>query len=258
MTGSPLLTLANVETFYGRIMAVRGVSLDVPEGAIVAILGSNGAGKSTILKTISGVMTPRKGTVSFAGKPLAGIEAADIVSLGISHVPEGREIFPFMTVRENILMGAYLRRDRDEVARDVEHWMDRFPILRERAQQPAGLLSGGQQQMLAIARAMMAKPKLLLMDEPSLGLSPLLSKQIFEIVREINGRFGTTILVVEQNARLALAAAHFGYVLELGRIVLEGPTAELVENADVREFYLGLGDQGVRGERRWKRKKMWH
>ncbi len=258
MTASPLLTLANVETFYGRIMAVRGVSLDVPEGAIVAILGSNGAGKSTILKTISGVMTPRKGAVSFAGRPLAGIEAADIVSLGISHVPEGREIFPFMTVRENILMGAYLRRDRDEVARDVEHWMDRFPILRERSQQPAGLLSGGQQQMLAIARAMMAKPKLLLMDEPSLGLSPLLSKQIFEIVREINGRFGTTILVVEQNARLALATAHFGYVLELGRIVLEGPTAELVENADVREFYLGLGDQGVRGERRWKRKKMWH
>jgi len=258
MTAAPLLTLANVETFYGRIMAVRGVSLDVPEGAIVAILGSNGAGKSTILKTISGVMTPRKGTVSFAGKPLAGVEAADIVAQGISHVPEGREIFPFMTVRENILMGAYLRRDRDAVAQDVEHWMDRFPILRERSSQPAGLLSGGQQQMLAIARAMMGKPRLLLMDEPSLGLSPLLSKQIFEIVREINARFGTTILVVEQNAKLALATAHFGYVLELGRIVLEGPTAELVENADVREFYLGLGDQGVRGERRWKRKKMWH
>ncbi len=258
MTAAPLLTLANVETFYGRIMAVRGVSLDVPEGAIVAILGSNGAGKSTILKTISGIMAPRKGAVTFAGQTLAGIEAADIVALGIAHVPEGREIFPFMTVRENILMGAYLRRDRDAVARDVEHWMDRFPILRERSQQPAGLLSGGQQQMLAIARAMMGKPKLLLMDEPSLGLSPLLSKQIFEIVREINGRFGTTILVVEQNARLALATAHFGYVLELGRIVLEGPTAELVENADVREFYLGLGDQGVRGERRWKRKKMWH
>lgn len=258
MTAAPLLTLANVETFYGRIMAVRGVSLDVPEGAIVAILGSNGAGKSTILKTISGIMAPRKGAVSFAGKPLAGVEAADIVALGISHVPEGREIFPFMTVRENILMGAYLRRDRDEVARDVEHWMDRFPILRERAAQSAGLLSGGQQQMLAIARAMMGKPRLLLMDEPSLGLSPLLSKQIFEIVRDINARFGTTILVVEQNAKLALATAHFGYVLELGRIVLEGPTAELVENADVKEFYLGLGDQGVRGERRWKRKKMWH
>lgn len=254
----PLLTLSNIETYYGRIMAVRGVSLAVPEGAIVTILGSNGAGKSTILKTISGVMKPRKGAITFADKPLAGVEAADIVGLGISHVPEGREIFPFMTVRENILMGAYLRADRTRIEQDIEEWLDRFPILRERAGQPAGLLSGGQQQMLAICRAMMSRPKLLLMDEPSLGLSPLLTKQIFEIIREINERFGTTILLVEQNAKLALSTAHLGYVLEVGRIVLEGPTAELMDNADVKEFYLGLSNEGVRGERRWKRKKMWH
>jgi branched-chain amino acid transport system ATP-binding protein len=253
-----LLTLSNIETSYGRIMAVRGVSLSVPEGQIVTILGSNGAGKSTILKTISGVMAPRKGAISFQGKPLAGVEAADIVGLGISHVPEGREIFPLMTVHENILMGAYLRRDRDSIYRDVEQWLNEFPILRERASLPAGLLSGGQQQMLAICRAMMSRPKLLLMDEPSLGLSPLLTKQIFDIIRDINARFGTTILLVEQNARLALSTAHFGYVIEGGRIVLEGPTRELMENADVKEFYLGLSDHGARGERRWKRKKMWH
>jgi branched-chain amino acid transport system ATP-binding protein len=253
-----LLTLSNVETFYGRIMAVRGVSLSVPKGAVVTILGSNGAGKSTILKTISGVMKPRKGSITFAGEPLSGVEAADIVGLGISHVPEGREIFPFMTVRENILMGAYLRSDRPGIAEDIEQWLDLFPILRERIAQPAGLLSGGQQQMLAICRAMMSRPTLLLMDEPSLGLSPLLTKQIFEIIKDINTRFGTTILLVEQNAKQALAAAHFGYVLEVGRIVLEGPTDELTQNADVKEFYLGLSDEGVCGERRWKRKKMWH
>lgn len=255
---STLLSLSNVETFYGRIMAVRGVSLSVPEGAIVTILGSNGAGKSTILKTISGIMAPRKGTITFGGQSITGLEGADVVRRGISHVPEGREIFPFMTVHENILMGAYLRSDRDEVERDIASWFETFPILRERARQPAGLLSGGQQQMLAIARAMMSKPSLLLMDEPSLGLSPLLTKQIFHIIRDINHRFGTTILLVEQNARQALAAAHFAYVLEVGRIVLEGPAAQLMENADVKEFYLGLADQGVRGERRWKRKKMWH
>lgn len=252
------LVLSNVETFYGRIMAVHGVSLSVAEGTIATILGSNGAGKSTILKTISGVIAPKKGIVTFKGKPITGIEAADVARRGIAHVPEGRQIFPFMTVSENILMGAYLQPDRDQVRRDTGFWMEKFPILRERAQSPAGLLSGGQQQMLAISRAMMSRPKLLLMDEPSLGLSPLLTKQIFEIIRDINDRFGTTILVVEQNAKLALDAAHFGYVLELGRIVLEGPTRDLIENADVKEFYLGLGDKGVRGERRWKRKKMWH
>ncbi|QCI63108.1 ABC transporter ATP-binding protein [Phreatobacter stygius] len=255
---STLLSLSNVETFYGRIMAVRGVSLAVPEGAIVTILGSNGAGKSTILKTISGIMAPRKGTITFQDQPITGLEGADVVRRGISHVPEGREIFPFMTVQENILMGAYLRHDRDAVEREIAAWFETFPILGERARQPAGLLSGGQQQMLAIARAMMSKPSLLLMDEPSLGLSPLLTKQIFAIIGDINRRFGTTILLVEQNARQALATAHFAYVLELGRIVLEGPAAELMENADVKEFYLGLADQGVRGERRWKRKKMWH
>jgi branched-chain amino acid transport system ATP-binding protein len=252
------LVLTNVETFYGRIMAVRGVSLSVAEGTIATILGSNGAGKSTILKTISGVMAPKKGIVTFKGKPITGIDAADVARHGIAHVPEGRQIFPFMTVTENMLMGAYLQPDRDQVRRDTEFWMEKFPVLRQRAQSPAGHLSGGQQQMLAISRAMMSHPKLLLMDEPSLGLSPLLTKQIFEIIRDINDRFGTTILLVEQNAKLALATAHFGYALELGRIVLEGPTRDLIENTDVKEFYLGLGDKGVRGERRWKRKKMWH
>jgi branched-chain amino acid transport system ATP-binding protein len=254
----PILTLSNVESFYGRIMAVRGVSLSVPEGVIVAILGSNGAGKSTILKTVSGIMVPRKGSITFQEKPIAGMEPAAIVDLGISHVPEGRHIFPFMSVRENILMGAYLHSDRDRIERDIELWMAKFPVLRERAQVPAGLLSGGQQQMLAICRAMMGRPKLLLMDEPSLGLSPLLTKQIFDIVRDIRDRFGTTILLVEQNAKLALSTAQFGYVLEGGRIVLEGPTRELVDNPDIKEFYLGLANRGVRGERRWKRKKMWH
>lgn len=254
----PLLELTNVETFYGRIAAVRGVSLKVEQGTIATILGANGAGKTTILKTISGIMQPRKGAVIFGGTPITDRDGADIVALGISHVPEGREVFPFLSVRENLLMGAYLRRDADGIRADVETWLDLFPVLRERAKVAAGLLSGGQQQMLAIARAMMARPKMLLMDEPSLGLSPLLTKQIFATVRDINARFGTTVLVVEQNARLALETAHVGFVLEGGRIVLEGSTTDLMANADIKEFYLGLSAEGVRGERRWKRKKMWH
>lgn len=254
----PILTLSNIETFYGRIMALRGVSFSVPQGAIATILGSNGAGKSTILKTISGIMAPRKGSVTFAGENLGRVQAADLVGRGMAHVPEGREIFPFMSVRENLAMGAYLRRDRAGIAEDTEKWLTRFPVLRERLNQPAGLLSGGQQQMLAICRAMMSRPRLLLMDEPSLGLSPLLTRQIFDLIRDINRESGTTILVVEQNARLALEAAELGFVLEVGRIVLEGSTEALMQNADVQEFYLGLKDEGARDEQRWKRKKMWH
>lgn len=252
-----VLKVRNIETFYGPIMAIRGVSLAVKEGAVVTVLGANGAGKTTILRTISGVMSPRKGTVEFLGKRIDGIEPNKVVDLGIGHSPEGREVFPLLSVTENLHMGAYLRTDADAVARDIEAMHAYFPILKERASDPAGLLSGGQQQMLAIARAMMSRPKLLMMDEPSLGLSPRLVKDIFGIIRRINDERGTTILLVEQNAKMALEAADFGYVLEVGRIVMEGPAAELLAKEDIQEFYLGVKEEGVRGQRRWKKKKMW-
>lgn len=252
-----LIELKNIETFYGPIMAIRGVSLKVEEGTIATVLGANGAGKTTILKTISGIMDPRKGSVTFAGKRIDGKDPSAIVRAGISHVPEGREVFPLMSVLENLKMGAFLRSDRRGIADDLERMFAYFPILKERAMNRAGDLSGGEQQMLALSRALMARPKLLLLDEPSLGLSPRLVKEIFAIVTRVNREEGTTMLLVEQNANMALASAHFGYVLEVGRIVLEGPCAELRENASVKEFYLGLKDQGVRGTRRWKRRRVW-
>ncbi|GMV02456.1 MAG: ABC transporter ATP-binding protein [Burkholderiales bacterium] len=253
----PLLALRNVETCYGPVLAIQGVSMDVPAGSIVTLLGSNGAGKSTVLKSISGFAEPRKGTIRFAGRELVGREPDATVALGLLHVPEGREVFPFLTVRENLLMGAYTRRDRDAVHTDLERMHDLFPILRERAAQPAMTLSGGEQQMLAIARALMASPRLLLLDEPSLGLSPRLVGEIFTIIRRINVEAGTTILLVEQNARKALEVADFGYVIEVGRIVMKGPAAELVRKADIREFYLGVKQVGARASRRWKRTKLW-
>lgn len=253
----PVLQLANVESAYGPIKAIRGVSLQVPAGQIVTVLGSNGAGKTTILKTISGIIDPRKGTVHFKGEDITAIDPTRIVRKGLSHVPEGREVFPLLSVRDNLLMGAYTRRDRDGVARDLEQVFAYFPILEERAAQDAGLLSGGQQQMLAISRALMAAPELILLDEPSLGLSPRLTKEIFEIVVRINRERGTTLLLVEQNANMALNAADFGYVLENGRIVMEDSCARLREKDDIKEFYLGMKDAGVRGERRWKKKKTW-
>ena len=253
----PILKLLNVESAYGPIKAIRGVSLQVEPGRIATVLGSNGAGKSTILKTISGIIDPRKGTVEFKGRDIAARDPAFIVQQGLSHVPEGREVFPLLSVRDNLLMGAYTRADRDGVARDMEQVFGYFPILRERAAQDAGLLSGGQQQMLAISRALMAKPDLILLDEPSLGLSPKLTKEIFEIVVRINRERGTTILLVEQNANMALNAADYGYVLENGRIVMEDTCARLREKEDIKEFYLGMKDEGVRGERRWKKKKTW-
>ena len=252
-----VLQLLNVESAYGPIKAIRGVSLKVSQGEIVTVLGSNGAGKTTILKTISGIIDPRKGSIEFQGKDITAKDPAYIVQQGLSHVPEGREVFPLLTVKDNLLMGAYTRKDRDGVARDIETVFTYFPILRERATQDAGLLSGGQQQMLAISRAIMAAPHLILLDEPSLGLSPKLTKEIFEIVVRINRERGTTILLVEQNANMALNAADHGYVLENGRIVMEDSCERLREKDDIKEFYLGVKDDGVRGERRWKKKKTW-
>jgi len=252
-----MLSLANVESAYGPIKAIRGVSLRVRKGEIATVLGSNGAGKSTILKTISGVLDPSRGTVHFKGQDITGRDPAEIVRSGLVHVPEGREVFPLLSVRDNLLMGAYTRADRDGVARDIERVFGYFPILKERERQDAGLLSGGQQQMLAISRALMANPDLVLLDEPSLGLSPKLTKEIFEIVVRINRERGTTILLVEQNANMALNAADFGYVLENGRIVMEDRCEGLREKDDIKEFYLGMKEAGVRGERRWKKKKTW-
>lgn len=252
-----VLVLSNVESAYGPIRAIRGVSLKVRKGQIATVLGSNGAGKTTILKTISGILDPRRGSVHFKGQDVTANDPARIVRLGLSHVPEGREVFPLLSVHDNLLMGAYTRADRDAVARDMEQAFRYFPILKERERQDAGLLSGGQQQMLAIARALVAAPEMILLDEPSLGLSPKLTREIFEIVVRINRERGTTILVVEQNANMALNAADHGYVLENGRIVLEDSCAALREKDDVKEFYLGMKDAGVRGERRWKKKKTW-
>jgi branched-chain amino acid transport system ATP-binding protein len=252
-----MLALANVETAYGPIRAIRGVSLAVRQGQIATVLGANGAGKTTILKTISGIIDPRKGSIRFKGADITAKDPAFIVQQGIAHVPEGREVFPLLSVNDNLLMGAYTRRDRDAVARDMERVFGYFPILRERARQPAGLLSGGQQQMLAISRALMADPQLMLLDEPSLGLSPKLTRAIFDIVVRINRERGTTVLLVEQSARLALEVADHGCVLENGRIVLEDTCARLLEKEDIKEFYLGMKDAGVRGERRWKKRKTW-
>jgi branched-chain amino acid transport system ATP-binding protein len=252
-----VLKLSNVESAYGPIRAIRGVSLKVREGEIATVLGSNGAGKSTILKTISGILDPRKGSIEFEGEDITAQDPAQVVQKGLVHVPEGREVFPLLTVRHNLLMGAYTRSDRDAVARDMEAVFAYFPILQERADQEAGLLSGGQQQMLAISRALMAAPKMIMLDEPSLGLSPKLTKEIFEMVVRINRERGTTLLVVEQNANMALNAADYGYVLENGRIVMEDTCERLREKEDIKEFYLGLKEQGVRADRRWKKKKTW-
>jgi branched-chain amino acid transport system ATP-binding protein len=257
VTGLPVLKLSNVESAYGPIKAIRGVSLQVRSGEIATVLGSNGAGKTTILKTISGIIDPRKGSIEFKGGNITANDPARIVQHGLVHVPEGREVFPLLSVRDNLSMGAYTRSDRDGIARDMEAVYRYFPILKDRADQDAGLLSGGQQQMLAISRAIMAAPDLILLDEPSLGLSPKLTKDIFEIVVRINRERGTTILLVEQNANMALNASDYGYVLENGRIVMEDTCARLREKDDIKEFYLGMKEAGVRGERRWKKKKNW-
>ncbi|MGE0660827.1 MAG: ABC transporter ATP-binding protein [Reyranellaceae bacterium] len=238
-------------------MAIRGVSLELHPGAIATVLGANGAGKTTILKTISGVLDPQKGSVEFEGNQIQRMDPDRIVRMGISHVPEGREVFPFLTVRENLMMGAFLRRDRAGIADDLERVYNYFPRLKERTAQPAGQLSGGEQQMLAISRALMNRPKVLLLDEPSLGLSPLLVKEIFAIIKRINSEAGTSILLVEQNAKMALETANYGYVLEVGRVVMNDTCERLMNSKDIQEFYLGAKEEGARGERRWKRKKTW-
>lgn len=254
---SALLEVKNVEAAYGPVKAVRGVSLSVPDGKIATVLGPNGAGKTTLLKTLSGINDPKRGSVIFGGQDVTGLDPSEIVRQGLVQVPEGREVFPLLSVHDNLMMGAYLRRDRDGVARDLETVLAYFPILKERAKQDAGLLSGGQQQMLAIARALMQAPRMILLDEPSLGLSPKLTQEIFDIVLRINRERGTALMVVEQNAQIALATADIGFILEGGRIVCEGACAELRERADIQEFYLGMGGQGARGEKRWKKKKSW-
>ena len=223
----------------------------------MTILGANGAGKTTILKTISGIMDPQKGSVTYEGREIQKMDPDRVVRLGISLVPEGRELFPFLSVRGNLQIGAYTRRDHAAIASDLERIFDYFPSLRERAGRPAGMLSGGEQQMVAIGRALMARPKMILLDEPSLGLSPKLVKEIFEIIVRINRENGTTIVLVEQNANVALQVAHHGYILELGRIVMADTGAALLQKDDVREFYLGIKDKGVRGVRRWKKRKTW-
>lgn len=253
-----VLRIDNLESYYGPIQAIRGVSLEVRRGQIVTVLGANGAGKTTLLKTISGVMDPEKGTVKLEGAEIQGAEPDKIVNRGLVHVPEGREIFPLLSVAENISMGAYTRNDKAEIAHDVELVYSYFPILKERMTQAAGTLSGGQQQMLAIGRGLMARPRIMLLDEPSLGLSPLLTEEIFDIISRLNSEQKVTMMLVEQNAAVALGVATYGYVMELGRIVMADDASILAASKDVQEFYLGITEEeNQRGQRRWKQRKTW-
>lgn len=234
----PMLSIKNINVFYGAIHALKGISLEVNEGEIVTLIGANGAGKSTTLRTISGLLTPKDGTITFMGKDIAGMKAHNIVAEGISQVPEGRRIFAEMTVMENLELGAFIRKDKDGIQKDVKAVFERFPRLAERKEQEAGTLSGGEQQMLAMGRALMSRPRLLLLDEPSMGLAPLLIKEIFDIIRDINSE-GTTVLLVEQNANMALSIANRAYVLETGRITLSGDAKELAASEEVKKAYLG-------------------
>lgn len=232
-----MLTLSGVETYYGNIQALKGIDIKVTQGEIVTIIGANGAGKTTTMKTVAGLLKPRKGRIEFLGEDITGLRPDQLVSKGISLVPEGRAILSKMTVLENLEMGAFQRKDQ-EIKLDIEKVMDRFPILRERRNQLGGTMSGGQQQMLAIARAMMSRPKLLLLDEPSMGLAPLIVADIFKIVKEINQE-GTTVLLVEQNVKQALKISHKGYVLETGKMVTSGTAQELLNDDKVKAAYLG-------------------
>jgi branched-chain amino acid transport system ATP-binding protein len=233
-----MLEVKDLDVYYGLIKALHGISFEVKQGEIVTLIGANGAGKSTTLRTISSLIKPKAGTITFEGRNITGIPPHKIVEMGLSHVPEGRKVIGDMTVLENLRMGAYTRRDKGEIAASLDEVFTRFPRLKERAKQLAGTLSGGEQQMLAIGRGMMSKPKLLLLDEPSMGLSPILVEEIFSIISTINSQ-GTTILLVEQNAFMALQVAHRAYVLETGRVVLSGDARELQQNEKVRSAYLG-------------------
>jgi len=256
-----MLKVNNIETWYDLIRALHGISFEVQEGQIVALLGSNGAGKTTTLKTIMRLLydqkkeQPEKGTIEFLGTRIDRMDTDKIVKMGISYVPEGREVFPELSVMENILMGAYTRRDKKEIQQDMERMFVNFPILRERKDQEAGYLSGGEQQMLAIGRALMSRPKLLMLDEPSLGMSPLLTKEIFNIIRDINQKEKVTILLVEQNVNMALNYSHYAYLMENGRIVRADKPEVLREDEDVKEFYLGIATEtSIKGYKRYRRK----
>jgi branched-chain amino acid transport system ATP-binding protein len=235
-----VLTVEKLQVNYGAIAAIKGITFSVPSKSIVTLIGANGAGKTTTLRTISGLLRATGGSISLDGKEITNRPPHEIVRLGICQSPEGRMIFPQLTVRENLMMGAYLRKDRAGIERDLEYGFAIFPRLKERLKQAGGTLSGGEQQMLAIARALMSKPHLLLLDEPSLGIAPLLVKLIFEKIQEINRDLGMTILLVEQNAHMALGIAHHAYVLETGEITLQGPASELASNEEVQKAYLGM------------------
>jgi len=254
---APLLQMLNIETYYGPIMAIRGVSLEVYEGEIVTVLGANGAGKTTLLKTATGALDSSKGQVLLDGEQIQCRDPDWVARKGIAHVPEGREVFPFLSVAENLAMGAYNRKDVDGIANDLRIVYDYFPALAGMQDKMAAYLSGGQQQMLAIGRGFMARPRLLLLDEPSLGLSPALVQEIFEIITRLNREQGLTILLVEQNANVALQVSVRGYVMEVGGMVMDGASDKLLESEDIKEFYLGKKDEGIRGRRRWKKRKTW-
>ncbi|MDZ4164346.1 MAG: ABC transporter ATP-binding protein [Smithellaceae bacterium] len=256
-----MLKVNNIETWYDLIRALHGISFEIKQGDIVALLGANGAGKSTTLKTIMRLLydlkeeQPEKGTIEFLGERIDRKNTDDIVRMGISYVPEGREVFPELSVLENIMMGAYTRRDRKEIKEDIERVFTYFPILKQRQKQEAGHLSGGEQQMLAIGRALMSRPKLLMLDEPSLGLSPLLICEIFQIICDINTKEGVTILLVEQNVNMALKYSHFAFLMENGRIMRADKPEVLREDEDVKEFYLGIAKEtSVKGFKRYRRK----
>lgn len=237
-------------------MAIRGVTMEIRTGQIVALLGANGAGKTTVLKTISGSMDPQKGSVELAGNAIQCLDPDVIARMGVAHVPEGREVFPFLSVEDNLKVGAFSRKDK-QIAHDLELVYDYFPVLKEKHKLAAGFLSGGQQQMLAIGRALMLRPSVMLLDEPSLGLSPRLVHEIAVIIGRLNRERNVTVLLVEQNAKMALEISHFAYVMELGRIVMEDTADRLRNAADIQEFYLGMKDEGIRGRRRWKQRKTW-
>ncbi len=253
----PLLVVQNLETYYGPVMALRGVSIEVNRGEIVCVLGANGAGKTTLLRTISGILDAHKGQVALAGKPVTTFAPEAIVREGIAHVPQGREVFPLMSVLDNLMLGAYTRRDRSSIMQELDVIFNYFPALVERQKQLAGTLSGGQQQMLAIARALIMRPNIMLLDEPGLGLSPKLVAEIYQIITRLNQDLGVTMLVVEQNARTALEVSSRGYVLELGRVVFDGSAAQLLDTADIQEFFLGAAQNPSATGGRWKRKKTW-
>lgn len=262
-----MLKVNNIEVVYNKVILVlKGISLEVPEGQIVALLGANGAGKTTTLKAITGILETQNGelkggSIEFMGKPIQACDPDRIVKLGITMVPEGRKVFEDLTVQENLQIGAHSRSDRRKIKKDIEKVLEYFPVLAERKNQLAIFLSGGEQQMLVIGRALMSRPKLMMLDEPSLGLAPLLVREIFRIIERINREEKTSILLIEQNARLALQFSQYGYIMENGKIVLDGPCANLMENEDVKEFYLGMSEAAQKKSyaevKHYKRRKRW-